>query len=105
MRSGDLHKVPGTGEEIAVNADDQMDTMSVIKVPLMAEAFRQMEAGKFKLSDRVPLINEDKRPGTGVIRSMDEGVQLTVKDLLTLMIIVGDNTATDMMFRLVGGTE
>jgi len=64
-----------------------------------------MEAGKFKLSDRVPLKNEDKRPGTGAIRSMDEGVQLTVKDLLTLMIIVSDNTATDMMFRLVGGTE
>jgi len=40
-----------------------------------------------------------------VIRSLDDGVQLTVKDLLTLMIIVSDNTATDMMFRKVGGIE
>lgn len=94
-----------TGEEIAVNAEDQMDTMSVIKIPLMVEAFRQIEAGKFKLSDRIALKDEDKRPGTGVIRSMDEGVQLTVKDLLTLMIIVSDNTATDMLFRQVGGVE
>ncbi len=94
-----------TGEEIALNADNQMDTMSVIKIPLMVEAFRQIDAGKFKLSDRITLRNDDKRPGTGVIRSMDEGVPLTVKDLLTLMIIVSDNTATDMLFRQVGGIE
>src|SRR5438128_10713391 len=44
-----------TGEEIAIDADRQMDTMSVIKIPLMAEVFRQMESGKFALTDRVPL--------------------------------------------------
>ena len=38
-----------TGEEIAIDADHQMDTMSVIKIPLMVEAFRQIEAGKFSL--------------------------------------------------------
>ena len=94
-----------TNEEIALNADEQMDTMSVIKLPLLVEAFRQINAGKFNLSDRITLHNEDKRPGTGIIRTMDEGVQLTVKHLLTLMIIVSDNTATDMLFRQVGGTE
>ena len=94
-----------TGEEIAINADQQMDTMSVIKLPLMAEAFRQIEAGKFALTDRIPLTEAAKRPGTGVIRSMDAGVQLTVKDLLTLMVIVSDNTATDLIYDKVGGTE
>ncbi len=94
-----------TGEEVAIDADQQMDTMSVIKIPLMVEAFRQIEAGKFKLTDPVTLRNEDKRPGTGVIRSLDEGVQLTIKDLLTLMIIVSDNTATDLMFNQVGGID
>src|SRR4030081_3075149 len=44
-----------TGEEIAINADKQMETMSVIKIPLMVEAFRQMDAGKFKLEDGVTL--------------------------------------------------
>jgi beta-lactamase class A len=94
-----------TGEEIAINADQQMDTMSVIKLPLMAEAFRQIEEGKFALSDRITLTDAAKRPGTGVIRSMDAGVQLTVKDLLTLMVIVSDNTATDLLFDKIGGTE
>ena len=92
-----------TGEEIAINADEQMDTMSVIKIPLLVEAFRQIGEGKFKLEDRYTLKNADKRPGTGVIRSFDDGATLTVKDLLTLMIIVSDNTATDVMFSKVGG--
>jgi beta-lactamase class A len=94
-----------TGEEIAIDADRQMDTMSVIKIPLMAEAFRQIGEGKFALSDRVTLTDAAKRPGTGIIRSLDPGVQLTIKDLLTLMIIVSDNTATDLMYDNVGGPE
>jgi beta-lactamase class A len=94
-----------TGEEIALNADETMDTMSVIKIPLMVEVFRQIEGGKFALTDRVTVKESEKRPGTGVIRSLDAGASLTVKDLITLMIIVSDNTATDMLFEKVGGTE
>lgn len=94
-----------SGEEIAINADETMDTMSVIKIPLMAEVFRQIEAGKFALGDKIIVKESDKRPGTGVIRSLDPGVSLTVKDLITLMIIVSDNTATDILFEKVGGVE
>src|SRR5437870_13753402 len=72
-----------TNEEIAVNADRPMDTMSVIKIPLMVEAFRQIGEGKFRLEDRVELKDAEKRPGTGIIRSLDSGVALTIKDLLT----------------------
>jgi beta-lactamase class A len=94
-----------TGDEIAINADRQMDTMSVIKIPLMVEAFRQIEAGKFSLSDQITLAEAAKRPGTGVIRSLDPGAVLTIKDLLTLMIIVSDNTATDLIYDKVAGVE
>src|SRR4051812_3178845 len=62
-----------TGDEIALGADEPMDTMSVIKLPLMVEAFRQVEAGTFKLDDRYTLKDEDKRPGTGVMRTLDAG--------------------------------
>ena len=62
-----------TSEEIAIDADRQMDTMSVIKIPLMVEAFRQIEAGKFSLEDKITLKESDKRPGTGIIRSLDAG--------------------------------
>jgi beta-lactamase class A len=94
-----------TGEEIAIDADRQMDTMSVIKIPLMVEAFHQIEQGKYSLTDRITLTDAAKRPGTGTIRSLDPGVQLTIKDLLTMMIIVSDNTATDLIYDKVGGPE
>ena len=91
-----------TKEEVQINATQQMETMSTIKIPLMIETFRQIEAGKFSLTDRIKLREEDKRPGTGIIRSLDTGADLTIKDLITLMIIVSDNTATDLLFDKVG---
>jgi beta-lactamase class A len=94
-----------TGEEIAVDADRQMETMSTIKIPLMVEVFEQIKAGKFRLTDNYTLVSDDIRPGTGIIQRLDPGAVLTVKDLITLMIIVSDNTATDALYRLVGGPE
>ncbi len=94
-----------TGEEVAIGADRQMDTMSVIKIPLMAEVFQQIKDGRFALTDKYTLAKEDILPGTGVMRSLDPGDTFTVKDLLTLMIIVSDNTATDVLYRMVGGPE
>jgi beta-lactamase class A len=79
--------------------------MSTIKIPLMVEAFRQIEEGKMTLADRVTLTDAAKRPGTGVMRSLDAGAAFTIKDLLMLMTIVSDNTATDLMFDKVGGVE
>lgn len=94
-----------TGEEIAVNADRPMDTMSTIKIPLMVEVFEQIKAGKFKLNDKYTLVPADVLSGTGIMRSLDAGAVLTVKDLITLMIIVSDNTATDILYRMVGGPQ
>jgi beta-lactamase class A len=94
-----------TGEEIAVDADRQMETMSTIKIPLMIEAFEQIKAGKFKLSDKYTFAEKDTQPGTGTIQRLDYGAVMTVKDLITMMIIVSDNTATEVLFRMVGGPD
>jgi len=92
-----------TGEEVAIDADRQMDTMSVVKIPLMVEVFEQVRAGKFRLEDRYTVTRDDVRPGTGVLRLQDAGATVTVKDLVTLMNVVSDNTATDILYRMVGG--
>ncbi|HEY3120236.1 MAG TPA: serine hydrolase, partial [Vicinamibacteria bacterium] len=94
-----------TGEELAEDADRPMDTMSTIKIPLMVEAFEQIKAGRFKLEDRYTLAKDDVLPGTGILKSIDPGAVVSVKDLITLMIIVSDNTATDVLYRMVGGPE
>ncbi|HEX3704944.1 MAG TPA: serine hydrolase [Vicinamibacterales bacterium] len=92
-----------TGEQITLNADSEMETMSTIKIPLMTEVFEQIKAGKFALTDKYTYAEADTRGGTGVIRSLSPGAVLTVKDLITLMVIVSDNTATDVLYRMVGG--
>jgi beta-lactamase class A len=94
-----------TGEEIAIDADRQMETMSTIKIPLMVEALEQVKAGKFKLTDKYTFVQADSQPGTGTIQRLDPGAVMTVKDLITMMIIVSDNTATEVLYRMVGGPD
>jgi beta-lactamase class A len=82
-----------------------MDSMSTIKIPLMVEVLEQVKAGRFKLSDRYTLTAADTISGTGILKSMDAGASVTIKDLVTLMIIVSDNSATDVLYRMVGGPD
>src|SRR5262245_2315752 len=82
-----------------------METMSTIKIPLMVEAFEQIKAGKFKLADKYTFVQADSQPGTGTIQRLDPGAVMTVKDLITMMIIVSDNTATEVLYRMVGGPD
>jgi beta-lactamase class A len=92
-----------TGEEVAVDADRQMETMSTIKIPLMVEVLEQVRAGRLRLTETYTFVQEDSQPGTGTIQRLDPGAVMTVKDLVTLMIIVSDNTATEVLYRMVGG--
>ncbi len=91
-----------TGEEIALDADSIYETFSVIKIPIMAEVMRQAEAGKFSLDDRVTLKAADQRLPSGVLYTMQPGLNPTIRDLITLMIIISDNTATDLLADKVG---
>ena len=92
-----------TGEEIALDADRQMETMSTIKIPLMVEVLAQITRGRFSLTDKYTFAPADSQPGTGTIQRLDPGAVMTVKDLITMMIIVSDNTATEVLYRMVGG--
>jgi beta-lactamase class A len=94
-----------TSEEIAIDAERQMETMSTIKIPLMVEVLEQIKAGKFALTDKYTFVQADSQPGTGTIQRLDPGAVMTVKDLITMMIIVSDNTATEVLYRMVGGPE
>lgn len=94
-----------SGEEIALDADREMETMSTIKIPLMVEVLEQIKAGKFALADKYTFLQADSQPGTGTIQRMDPGAVMTVKDLITMMIIVSDNTATEVLYRMVGGPD
>ncbi|HWT44734.1 MAG TPA: serine hydrolase, partial [Vicinamibacterales bacterium] len=66
-----------TGEEIALDADRQMETMSTIKIPLMVEVLEQVKAGKFSLADKYTLAKADVQPGTGTLQRLDPGATMT----------------------------
>ena len=91
-----------TGRELMVDADSPVPLASVVKIPVMVEVFAHLEDGRFALDDRWPLDHRDKALGSGVLTALDDGLALTVRDLLTLMIVISDNTATDVLLRRVG---
>jgi beta-lactamase class A len=91
-----------TGREVAIRADDPMNTASVIKIPVMILAFRDAEAGRLNLDERYTIRPEDLRRGTGLLQGFAVGLAPTVRDLITQMIITSDNTATDIMIAKVG---
>lgn len=86
-----------------VQGDAPFPMASTFKVPILATACRQLAAGAISLDSRVPLADEDKSLGSGILPFFEAGLAPTLRDLLTLMIIISDNTATDMVVDTLGG--
>jgi beta-lactamase class A len=91
-----------TGMESGVNASESLPAASTIKIPVMVEVFKQMEAGTIDLNTIVHLENRDRDWGWGDMADAPSGTKRTVKQLLWLMITDSDNTATNELIRLVG---
>ena len=93
---------PATGDEIRFHADMPMEAASVIKLPIMVEAFRQREAGMLDFALPVTVRRENKLPSCGALTYLHDGLTVQVGDLVTLMIILSDNTATNLLIDLLG---
>ncbi|MFN2460857.1 MAG: serine hydrolase [Candidatus Velthaea sp.] len=91
-----------TGLSTGINATANMPAASTIKIPVMVEVFRQMSEGTFDLNRKVALQPSDRDWGWGDLASARTGARYTVSKLLWLMITDSDNTATNMLIRLVG---
>src|SRR5262245_47735533 len=91
-----------SGEVVAVNADARFPTASTIKTAVMVEAWHQIAEGRIALDTVVPLKDADKVGGSGVLRGLHDGLPLTVADLIHLMIVLSDNTATNMLIGRIG---
>jgi beta-lactamase class A len=93
------------GDEIAINADREMDTMSLIKVPVLATLMRRVDRDEVSLDQRITLVDDQKRLGTGVLRYFDAGATFSLRDAAWMMEVVSDNTATDICLEAAGGAE
>lgn len=92
------------GESVALNADERFPTASVIKLAVLVEAYQQIEQGKLSAADRV-VLRDSAKVGigdSGTLNELHDGIELTVQDLLNLMVVVSDNTATNLLVERIG---
>ncbi len=94
-----------TGEQVLLSAEQVFPTASVIKVSVLAELFAQADEGRLTLDERLEMRTSDIVGGSGVLRDLLPGLQPTLTDLAMLMVIVSDNTATNMLIDRVGGCD
>jgi beta-lactamase class A len=100
MMAVNLH----TGEELRYNAAEQFPTASVIKLAVMSAYFDAVHKGLLDPDESVRLRGEDMKPGSGVLQFMSPGEPLTLRDVMTLMIILSDNTATNLLLDRLGSS-
>jgi beta-lactamase class A len=95
-----------TGRELFVNRSDAFPMASTYKVPIALELLRRVDAGQFGLDSMIALVPSDLHPGSGTLTQLfdDPGVSLSVRNLLELMLLISDNSATDIMLRTAGGS-
>lgn len=91
-----------TGERIGHDENAVMAPASLIKVPILVALYRAAENGRLRLDDRVRYDERHRSLGSGVLARMSYGVEMSVRDAATLMIIISDNTATNICVDLVG---
>jgi beta-lactamase class A len=104
-RIGDFHgtvslyaKNLDTGDTVGIRPAEPVRTASTIKLPILLTVFDQVAAGKAKWTEPLTITPQDKVSGSGVIGSeFSDGVQLPLRDVVHLMIVLSDNSATNMV--------
>src|ERR1044072_2185568 len=90
-----------TGETYALNPDERVRTASTIKIAVMIEAFARVNDGKAKWTDEVVLTKEKKISGSGILNELSDGLHLTLRDAVNLMMMLSDNTATNLVLDVL----
>ena len=91
-----------TGEIYELSGDDRVPTASTIKIAIMVEAFARVSEGKAKWTDELVLTKEKKVGGSGILEEFADGLHLSFRDAVTLMMIMSDNTATNLVIDVLG---
>lgn len=91
-----------SGKTVSYHGDEPFPTASTFKLFVLAELYRKAAAGECRLTDRISLSDGQKCLGSGVLALVDAGAALTLKDYATLMMVLSDNTATDVIYEFVG---
>lgn len=94
-----------SGEQAGVREDRPFNSFSVIKLGILVRAFELAEHGQLNLDERAAVPESALRAGSGILYTFDAGLNVTLRDLVTQMVITSDNTATDLLLARVGGLD
>ena len=86
-----------TGQEYSFNGDERVKTASTIKIAVMIEAFARVAEGRAKWTDELVLTKAARYSGSGILPELGDGLRLTLRDCVNLMMLISDNTATNMV--------
>lgn len=91
-----------SGEVVKSNENIRFHAASMIKLFYLYEALKQVDSGILNLNDKFEVKSNDPVGGSGALKLMHVGLEVTLRDLLNLMIQISDNTATNMLFDILG---
>lgn len=91
-----------TGEQFSIQGDRSVHSASTIKLLIMAELMDRVRLGEISLDHKITITPEMKTGGDGILKELDPGHSFTLKEIMTLMIIVSDNQATNILIELLG---
>src|SRR6266513_1947931 len=92
-----------TGLSYGILPDQPVRTASTIKLAIMVACFYRVAEGKLKWSEPIKIVEDEKVSGTGVLQELYDCDELPIRDLMHLMIVVSDNTATNLILNRIGG--
>ena len=90
------------GETWSRQGDVRFPSASTAKIPIMIEIHRMVDRGTIAFDDLHRLEPTEKSPGSGVLRYLHGGLELSLADLVYLMMSISDNTATNILIELAG---
>jgi beta-lactamase class A len=95
-----------SGESVFINGDTYFPMASVFKIPVFVEVLAQVKEGRFTLEDEVSINKTDQHLGSGYLSDLDApGITLSIRNLINLMMMISDNSATDILLSKVGAEK
>ena len=92
-----------TGQSYSLKATDPVRTASTIKLAIMTECFAEANDGTLDFNQPLKVTHEEKVSGSGILQDMSDNEEFPLRDVMTLMIVLSDNTATNLILNRIGG--
>ncbi|MDD5504053.1 MAG: class A beta-lactamase-related serine hydrolase [Candidatus Omnitrophica bacterium] len=90
------------GWQIKRNPEIKIAAASIVKIPIMAAILSCQQEKGFSLCDKVKLKRSDITGGSGILKNQRPGKEFSVKELIEMMVSISDNTATNILIKLLG---